>query len=114
MKLTGCVGFITLLVAMLIGNTLMAGYVLFVFWGWFVVPLGVPAIGIIHAFGIALTVRLFVQGMTENTTTEKLTKEVKEAKDTEEMASLMISKFIQNSTAYVLTLGMGYLVHVFM
>lgn len=29
------------------------GYVISIMWGWFVVPLGVPAIGIAHAIGLA-------------------------------------------------------------
>ena len=32
---------------------LLRGYVLHAMWGWFVVPLGVPAVGIVHAIGIA-------------------------------------------------------------
>lgn len=28
-------------------------------WGWFVVPIGVPAIGLAHAFGLSLIVSYF-------------------------------------------------------
>lgn len=35
------------------------GFVLSRLWGYFVVPLGVPEIGIAHAFGLALVVSMF-------------------------------------------------------
>lgn len=38
------------------------GYVLSVLWRWFVVPLGVPTLGVAHAVGIATTVYLLRKG----------------------------------------------------
>lgn len=37
---------------------LWSGFVLSVLWGWFVVPLGVPPIGVLQATGLTLTVDL--------------------------------------------------------
>ncbi len=33
-------------------------FVLSVVWGWFVVPLGAPAIGVLHAYGLMLMLSL--------------------------------------------------------
>jgi len=38
--------------------TALRGWVLFVLWGWFLIPLGLPAIGIAHALGIQCIVSL--------------------------------------------------------
>ncbi len=37
----------------------LRGLVLSLLWGWFIVPLGLPAINIFHAYGLALLVGLF-------------------------------------------------------
>ena len=34
------------------------GYLLSIMWGWFAVPIGAPAIGVCHAYGLAVVVRL--------------------------------------------------------
>lgn len=33
---------------------LWQGFIVSVFWGWFVQPLGVPAIGVLHAIGLTM------------------------------------------------------------
>lgn len=38
---------------------LYAGWVISILWGWFVVPLGVPSVGAVHAYGLALVVAMF-------------------------------------------------------
>lgn len=39
--------------AAMVPSALLRGYVLATLWQWFVVPLGMPAIGWAHAYGIA-------------------------------------------------------------
>ena len=39
-------------------TTLLGGVVLKDLWGWFIVPLGVPQLSVIHAIGVSLVVRL--------------------------------------------------------
>lgn len=46
-------------VALFILAILLRGFVLSVLWGWFVVPLGAPEIGVASALGLAITVGLF-------------------------------------------------------
>lgn len=43
-----------------VGNWFFGAFVLTRMWGWFVVPLGVPAIGMAQAMGLALTLALMV------------------------------------------------------
>lgn len=45
--------------AIVIPISFLRAFVLSVLWGWFVVPLGVPEIGIIGAWGLFVTVSLF-------------------------------------------------------
>lgn len=35
---------------------LLRGFVIYKLWGWFIVPLGMQAVGILHAYGISLFV----------------------------------------------------------
>jgi hypothetical protein len=63
-------------IALLILSIFWCGWVTATLWGWFFVPLGVPAIGVWHAFGIAALVGLLkgVQARKlESTTVERLT-----------------------------------------
>ena len=48
----GCLG----LIGLLIVESVLRGWVLTYLWGWFLVPLGLPPIGIAHAIGVALLV----------------------------------------------------------
>jgi hypothetical protein len=54
---SGPVGAITialgLSLAIAVSKAMWSGYVLSVMWGWFLVPLGAPKIGVAHAIGIA-------------------------------------------------------------
>lgn len=43
----------------------MSGYTAKTLWGWFVVPLGVPQIGLAHAIGLSLTLTAFRSRTTE-------------------------------------------------
>jgi hypothetical protein len=50
---------------------ILQGVVLSVLWGWFVVPLGLPALGIAHAIGIALVVRFLTHRHTSKKTDDE-------------------------------------------
>lgn len=50
--LTGCLGSILLQV----GAYILNGFVLKLLWGWFLVQLGLPQLGLVQAIGIGLTV----------------------------------------------------------
>lgn len=47
--------------ALLIG-TLWSGFCLSCLWRWFLVPLGVPPVGVAHAIGLAALASLLVRG----------------------------------------------------
>ncbi len=44
--------------AIIVPLSIWKGFVLSILWGWFLVPLGVPAIGTAHAIGIAVLVSM--------------------------------------------------------
>lgn len=52
--------------ALSIGMTLWEGYALMVLWRWFLTPLGLPAVGMAHAIGIALIVNLLTHQASSN------------------------------------------------
>ena len=41
-------------------------FVLTIIWGWFIVPLGVPAIGVLHAYGLLLFTSLVTFSVTRH------------------------------------------------
>jgi hypothetical protein len=43
-------------------STFIGGLMLVLLWGWFAVPLGLPAIGIFHALGLGFLVSGFMSG----------------------------------------------------
>mgnify|MGYP000082481008 CR=1 FL=1 len=47
----GCGPFVFLLIA-LVPLGLLSAFVFATLWGWFLVPLGAPTIGVLHAYGI--------------------------------------------------------------
>lgn len=66
---------VALVLGILTAGLLFAVYnawVLSILWAWFVVPLGVKAIGIAHAYGITQLVSLFLsnRGLKENKSKE--------------------------------------------
>lgn len=54
---------VILVIALSVAQTIFSGYVLSEMWTWFVVPLGVTAIGLAHAVGIASLGGLFFLGV---------------------------------------------------
>lgn len=50
---------VLIIFALSIPTSLLQGWGLSTVWSWFVVPLGLPAIGVIHAIGLMITYSLF-------------------------------------------------------
>jgi len=46
---------------MIVGITIINGLLLHLMWGWFMVPLGLPEITVVHALGIAVVVSLLTR-----------------------------------------------------
>jgi hypothetical protein len=52
-------------------SCILNAWALSVLWGWFVVPLGVNALGIAHAFGVSLVASLLVRPHRDKTTNKE-------------------------------------------
>jgi hypothetical protein len=74
--------------------TALRAWVLTVLWGWFVVPLGVPAIDAWHAFGLSLLMELFTYRRSKDDPLDGLTAALAEA-----------------LALYAIALGLGQLAH---
>ena len=74
--------------------SLLGGWTLSWLWFWFIVPLGVPAIGVAHSIGIVGLVGF-------------LTKQYNKTEETSEALSFAI-------IAPLMALSIGYIVHLFM
>jgi len=77
---------------------LLQGFVLSKLWLWFVMPLGVPAISIVHAMGITILFNLF----NNNVSHEKETLET------------FIIKILSGFTKSLIILLLGFIVQLFM
>ena len=53
----GSTGVFLLLVTFIAGGAVLQGFVLKTMWAWFLVPLGLPAVGLAHAIGLGFMVR---------------------------------------------------------
>ena len=79
-------------------TTLLGGVVLKDLWSWFIVPLGVPQLSVIHAIGVSLVVRLMTYNIPKG----------------DEETSDIIARII-GSILYILAVwGIGAIVHHFM
>lgn len=92
-----------ILIALDIPSVIFRGLVLSALWLWFIVPLGVPAVGIAWGIGIALLVGL----ITKNP-------HVAESDADEEPLVRAFTKVFSNVFVSLLAWGMGALVHGFM
>lgn len=60
-KIFGCLGMFLASILMMVIGTLMNGWALSILWKWFVIPIfGLPALSIIQAIGISMTVGLLI------------------------------------------------------
>jgi len=76
-----CVGVIAIVFALAITAPIAMwwGYVLSVMWGWFLVPLGAPEIGVAHAIGIAGLVAMMAKNSNASKDYKSLSGKVAEA-----------------------------------
>jgi hypothetical protein len=100
-RVAGCLGTLILGVGAEVAGALLNGWVLSVLWGWFLVPLGIPPILILHAIGVGVTISLLTshgpKGKDERTSTEKMR---------EAIAFMFMTPLV--------ALAMGWIVHSFM
>lgn len=78
-------------------NAIVRGFVLSILWGWFLVPLGVPAVGVAGAIGVALVIGMLTEHLKNQDSTEDVGVQI--------TVSLLSPFFI---------LLLGYIVHSFM
>lgn len=90
------VGGLALYLLLVVPLAAWCGYVVSRLWTWFVVPLGVPHVGVWHAAGICALVDLFIFSPTM----------AREKKSHSDLISYAI-------VAPAITLGMGALFHAF-
>lgn len=55
--IAGAILFVVAIFSIIVLASITHGFVLSILWGWFLVPLGAPALGIAHTIGIALLTR---------------------------------------------------------
>lgn len=101
-KFLGWIGVIALSIPVLIYR----GFALAIMWGWFVVPLGVTAIGNAHALGLSALIGLF---------TFKLDMDKKSESDDGEHALLKaFARQVLVVIGITISLGIGWLFHSYM
>ncbi len=57
MKILTYAGTFIVVLALIVACALWGGFAASVLWGWFVVPLGVPEVSVLHAMGLTLALR---------------------------------------------------------
>lgn len=77
------------------------GYVLSLVWAWFVMPLGVPAIGIAHAIGLSMTIAVFA-------------KQERETKEEKSFLVLVVRMVMKAVLVPLVVLAFAAIVHEFM
>ena len=85
----------------LVLGSMLRGWVFSVLWGWFIVPLGGPHIGIAHAIGISMVVSF-------------LTYQHQDASDGKSASDTAITVIVIGVVQAFMALAMGYVVHSFM
>jgi len=96
----GAILFTLSLIGTILAISVTHGFVLSALWGWYIVPLGLPAIGIVHAIGLALLVRYLTYHH------NKCKRETEEENP--------ISKLVARVFVYpIAVLFIGWLIHIF-
>jgi hypothetical protein len=94
--------------AFAVAGVFLNGWVLATLWGWFVVgTFGLPALGVLKAFGLMLLIRF----LTVIPDTDRWTNLSKLDKDEQMKRSLVT--FLTLALYPLLTLGIGWIVHQF-
>lgn len=87
-------------------------FLLYMFWGWFVTPLGVPSIGVWHAGGLLLVANIFSSGTAKAVSSmEKVEKELEESSTQKSRNKLLIRTHIKRLISYLILLGLGAGIH---
>ena len=81
-----------------IGIIVIHGFIVKLMWGWFVVPLGLPVLSIVHAIGLGLLFKYL--------TWQHRSKDDKDDSVAIKLTTALLYPF--------LILGLGYLTHLFM
>ncbi len=96
----GAILFVLVLLGTLLGIAVTHGFVLSVLWGWFLVPLGIPTLGIVQAMGFALVARYLTFHHTNCTKDEE-----------ENPASKLFARIFIHPLAILLV---GWFIHLFL
>lgn len=102
-----CIGavFYTLVITVL--SIIWNGYVLSVLWSWFIVPLGVVSITIAWAIGLSVVIGLFKATVSNTSETSNNSAD-------KSWTDILISTSIRAFVPGLVSLGLGYVVHLFM
>lgn len=96
-------GFIPALFLVLGISSILNGWVLSILWGWFISPVfGIPAITVGQAIGLAMVVSYLTYQHTENNASKK-----------DEKTSYYVGLIVALLLRPLVTLGIGYIVHLF-
>ncbi len=95
----GSVIVLLFIIMIIIGIIVIHGFVIKMMWGWFLTPLGLPALSIVHAVGLGLLFKYLTWQHSKN--------------DKEEDASISL-KLITAIIYPFLILGLGYITYLFM
>jgi hypothetical protein len=112
----GClatIGLLAILPFVMVVDTLVSGYILYNLWGWFLVKLGLPVISMMHALGISLTMKMFVDGIKIDK--EKHEKQMQRWKiqGMNKTACEFFGDSFKKAIAGLIVLLIGYIIHCF-
>ena len=85
--------------------SIFRGWVLTILWDWFIVPLGVPHIGIATALGIVIIVNMLTQHLD--------TKPEKKYTDDASLLELLVQAFAKSFLSPLVTLALGAIISSF-
>lgn len=86
------------LITLMLINLVITSFTLMTMWGWFITPLGLPTIGMAHAFGFSLFVNYIVNDFSDDN------------KKSYKSAGERIGSYIVSS---LIVLGLGWLTTLF-
>lgn len=78
-------------------STILGAYAVSTLWLWFIVPLGVSAIGLVHAYGLSIIIHYMTMEMPNN-------------KDKGSIPEMIVLRIVLS----LIALGLGYITHLFM
>lgn len=96
--------FVLMLIGLIVTGVVLRGWAISTLWGWFLVPIGAPAIGINTAIGIAVIIGLF---------THHLVHDVVKIGDKRSAADLFSTVVSRTVGAPLMALLVGWIVLLF-